>query len=124
MGKRYGWAPNHGDKMCSYVFTKGDELIFQNKICYARGDWLNAIYVDDIDTHQLKGISTIDPIVHDLNELAYQGEHHQTQVFYPHEHDILDLKVDITTTSWNGKDPKRKRKINKRVNEEDYCVEL
>ena len=85
--------------MCSWILTKVDELIVQINIRSARGDQLNSSYVDDLETHQLKGGSENNSILHYLNELEYQGGHHQTQVFYPHENDILDLKVDITTTS-------------------------
>ena len=89
--------------MCSWVLTKGDELIVQIDIHSARGDRLNSTYDNELKTHQIKLRSKNDPIVHDLNKLVYQGGHHQTQVFYPHDHDILDLKVDITTTSQNVK---------------------
>ena len=45
-------------------------------------------------------------------------------IFYMHKHGILDLKVDVTKTSRNGKESKRKGTIKERVNKEDYCVEL
>ena len=83
MAKWYGRAPNHGDKMCSWILNRGDELIVQSSIPSARGDRINTTYVDEIETQQLKGSSKNDPIVRDLNELVYQGGHHQTQDFYP-----------------------------------------
>ena len=84
LGKWYGRAPNRGVKMCNWIITKGNELVFQINIRSARGYQLNATYVDELETHQLKGRSKNYPIVHDLNELAYQGYHHQAQVFNPH----------------------------------------
>ena len=69
--------------MCSWILNRGDELIVQSSIPSARGDRINTTYVDEIETQQLKGSSKNDPIVRDLNELVYQGGHHQTQDFYP-----------------------------------------
>ena len=39
----------------------------------------------------------------EIDELADKGEHHETQVFYPHEFDLIDLDLHYTTTSRNGK---------------------
>ena len=62
----------------------------------------NATFVDELDL-KLKGSGTHDvpflegPFV-EVDELAHKGEHHETQVFYPHEFDLIDLNLNYTTT--------------------------
>ena len=38
----------------------------------------------------------------DLNELSKQGDHHKTQIFYPHK-DIINLSVNLFTRGQTGK---------------------
>ena len=38
----------------------------------------------------------------DLNELAKQGDHHKTQIFYPYK-DIINLSVNLFTRGQTGK---------------------
>ena len=59
-----------------------------------------------------------------VDELADNGEHHETQVFYPHEFDLIDLNLNLTTTSRNGKETTRKAVVKERISEDDYCIEL
>ena len=54
----------------------------------------NATFVDELDL-KLKGSGTYDvsfldgPVVK-IDELADNGEHHEAQVLYPHEFDLID----------------------------------
>ena len=63
LSKWYWLAPNYGDKMFSWIHTKGDELIFRSNIHSERGDQLNASYVNEINTYQLNGRSKNDHTV-------------------------------------------------------------
>ena len=94
----------------------------------ARKDRPNAAFVDELDL-KLKGSGTHDdpflegPLV-DVDELADKGEHHETQVFYPHEFYLIDLNINYTTTSRNGKETTKKAVVKERISEEDYRIEL
>ena len=98
--------------MCSWILTADDELIVRSNIRSARKDRPNATFVDELDL-KLKGSDTHDvpfldgPFVK-VDELADKGEHHETQAFYPHEFDIIDLDLNFTTTSRNGKETTKK----------------
>jgi len=100
--KLYGRALNHGDGMCSWILTADDEFIVCSNIRSACKDRPNATFVDDLD-FKLKGSSTNDvpfldgPLV-EVDKLADNGEHHETQVFYRHEFDLIDLNLNFTTT--------------------------
>ena len=49
--------------MCSWILTKGYKLIVRSNIRSTIGDQLKATYVDDLNTHKLKGSFENDPIV-------------------------------------------------------------
>ena len=54
-----------------------------------------------LGSHQLKDRSQNGPIVHEMNELVYQGRHHDGfQIFYPCE-DIMDMLVKFISASRN-----------------------
>ena len=114
--------------MCSWILTADDELIVRSNIRSARKDRPNATFVDELDL-KLKGSGTHDvpfldgPFV-EVDELADKGEHHESQVFYPHEFDLIDLNLDYTTTSRNGKETTKKAVVKERISEEDYRIEL
>ena len=39
----------------------------------------------EIESHQLKGLTENDPIIHNMDELVDQGEYHPgVQLFHPH----------------------------------------
>ena len=75
--------------------------------------------MDELDL-KLKGSGTHDvpflegPFV-EVDELADKGEHHETQVFYPHEYDLIDLNLNYTTTSRNGKETTKKAVVKERI---------
>ena len=60
--------------MCSWILTKGYKLIVRSNIRSTIGDQLKATYVDDLNTHKLKGSSENDPIVQieHLLEIRYK----------------------------------------------------
>jgi len=98
-GKWYGRALNHGDGMCSWILT-----VVRSNIRSTRKDRPNAAFVDELDL-ELKGSGTHDvsflygPFV-EIDELADKGEHHETQVFYPHESDLIDLNLHHNKLKW------------------------
>jgi len=98
--------------MCSWVLIADDELIVRSYIKSARKGRSNATFVNELDL-KLKGSSNYDfPLLDELfvevDKLTDKGEHHKTQVLYPHEFDLLDLDLNFTTTSGNRKNQQRK----------------
>jgi len=93
--------------MCSWILTPDDKLIVRSNIRSARKDRPNATFVDELDL-KLKGSSTNDiplldgPLV-EVDKFADKGEHHETQVFYPHEVDLIDLALNFTTKNQQRK---------------------
>ncbi len=127
-GKWYGRTLNHGDGMCSWVLTADDELIVCRNFGSPSKDRPNAIVVDELD-HKLKGSCTYDVQFLDGNfvevyELADKGEHHETQVFYQDEFDLIDLNLKFTTISRDGKETTKKAVVKERISEEDNRIEL
>jgi len=126
--KWYGRALNHRDGMCSWILTADDELIVRSNIRSAHKDRPNATFVDELDL-KLVGSRTNDvplldgPLV-EVDKLADKGEHHETQVIYSHEFDLIDLTLNFTTTSRNGKESTKKAVIMERISEDDYRIEL
>jgi len=85
-------------------------------------------FVDELDL-KLRGSDThvvpfLDGSFIEVDELADKGEHHQTEVFYPHEFDLIDLNLNYTTTNRNGKETTKKGVVKERIGEEDYRIEL
>ena len=83
---------------------------------------MNKFY--DVESHQITERSKNDSIVHEMNELADQGEHHDIfQILYTHE-GIIDIQVKFISTSSNGKTFIKTGMIKEKINEYGYYIEL
>ena len=108
--------------MCSCILTEDYEFIVTSNMRNVRTKRMNNSY--EIESHQIKGIPENDPIVHNMDKLADQGEYHSSvQVFHPHQ-DIINLKVQLVTESRNGKKLHKNSTTKERISEDDYCIEF
>ena len=71
-----------------------------------------------------KDVPLLDGPLFEVNKFADKGEHHETQVFYPHGFHLIDLTPNFTTTSRNGKETTKKVVVKERVSEDDYRIEF
>ena len=100
----------------------------RSNIRSARNDRPNATFVDELDLKLKRSgaydVPFLDGSFVEVDKLADKGEHHETQVFYPHEFDIIDLTLNFIIASWNGKETSKKAVIKERIIEDDYRIEL
>ena len=118
----YKVSPDHGDGMYSCIITESKELIVRINIFHSRTERINKPY--EIEYRQLNEIPGNYSIIHNMNEIAYPGDHNfGIQLFYPQKN-IIDLKVQTTTTNCNGKDSINIGMIKEKTNEYDYQLDL